>query len=91
MGRKPSKITKISGKMYRVTPYDPKAEKQRRSWDRENLRTVSTRLPLDTYEALERRCRAARTTVYAYVKRLLEWQLARELMADRTPPKNGRF
>lgn len=71
MGRRPSKITKISGRLYRVTPYDPAAERHRRAWDKRHLVTVATKLPRQDFAALVCRCQAAGVTMYAYLRALL--------------------
>lgn len=82
MSRKPSQIVTISGKQYRLTPIDDRAEEQRRAWDSDHLRTVSTRIPADAAAALERMCRDRRTTPYAWLRGQILAVLGPEIVAE---------
>lgn len=45
-------------------------------WDRQHVRTASTRLPMEEYVALKAECAAEGTTVYALTQKLLRDWLA---------------
>lgn len=44
---------------------------QRREWDAEHLRTVCTRLPVETVKELDRACYEVGTSRYAVLKKLI--------------------
>lgn len=83
MGRQPSKITKISGRLYRVTPFDPAAEKARRRYDKQNMRTVSTRVPVEVAQALKEFCDYQGITVYRYLQTVVTRALRVETAITR--------
>lgn len=91
MARQPSRITKISGKLYRVTPFDPAAEARRRKYDKANMRTVSTRVPKDVYEALKAKCLAENTTIYTWLQNVVAQRLAVDVRVGRNRAEWARM
>lgn len=83
MGRQPSRITKISGRLYRVTPFDPAAEKARRNYDKLHMRTVSTRVPTEVADALKAHCAQKGITVYRYLQTVVTQALRVETAVTR--------
>lgn len=83
MAQELSRLIKISGKMYRVTPYRPNDAKNRKEWNKTHMKTVSTRVSMEEAKALAIRCKQDGTSTYAWLQTIVAQRVSTDIAAEK--------